>query len=52
MKKILLVTLMLSAPLTYAWFAPDAPKPLPESKAWKGYCECMTEDQIYFARSF
>jgi len=25
---------------------------LPDSPAWKGYCECMTDDQIYFARHF
>lgn len=46
MKKLLLLLLLIPFSVM------STERPLPDSPAWKGYCECMTDDQIYFARHF
>jgi len=47
MKKLfLLFTLLIPASV----FSTE--RPLPDSPAWKGYCDCMNEEQIYFSKHF
>jgi hypothetical protein len=47
MKKIVLLFLLL-VPFSVS----STERPRSDSPAWKGYCECMNDEQIYFAKHF